>query len=125
MSKNMNENMKKEGLTFLEAVKDMENGLCKEIQNEDNISFSINKDGTLSYLGIKNDNHDSGIRLKPTSFLSKKWKLIGKIRQRFVIEDVAWKQKNGYIFPCINSKNPLWHRLCRKPKMKMILEWEE
>ncbi len=105
-------------VNFLEAVKALSEGKCKEIINETGTPYRLNEEGLVSYCGKL-----EGIKLYPSAFLGK-WKLVG-VKQKIVIEDVVWVigQRD-----CVYPDNPgkrdfYWQELLNKPKMKMTLEW--
>ncbi len=112
--------MKTEGLTFLEAVQALHDGMCEKIQSPNGAKYSQNHQ-TITLCGFC-----SGIYLDSETFLGE-WKLIGvkPIKQKVVIEGVSWKQlDSGLIFPTVLDFMG-WNTLLGKPKMKMTLEWEE
>ena len=113
--------MKKDNLTFLEAVKALEEGKCEEIENENGTVYRI-ENNILSYYDFNVVN--AGIRLSPDSFLGK-WSLhkVKPVKKMVIIENINWEDTINGITP--RGAYSDWEVLPSKPKMKMTLEWEE
>ena len=103
-------------MNFLEACKNLRDGKCKEIQDENGDCYYM-KDGIIKYSRV-----DVGIFLSPEVFLGR-WYII-EVKKKVVIKDVKWnKNEFNIVYPTVIGFN--WICFLDKPKMKMTLEWEE
>lgn len=115
--------MKTKGLSFLEAVRALDDGKCEKIQNIGGVCYEKNLGGIIVFTGTGGG--QKGILLASSVFLDE-WSLVG-VKQK-ITGKVKWEKYNEIVYPIYfetDDSPAIFSDLLNKPEMKITLEWTE